>query len=90
MRQAGSVERWGPLVVSILTLLALVGYAWNRDQRTAALEAREALRTANEASEHLDRQMLMTYIQQLRLDLARAGIKPPPMPETKPAASGEK
>lgn len=52
MRQPwASVDRWGPLAVSLLTFLAFVGHAWKTGERIAALEGRvtEISRNQDEA-----------------------------------------
>ena len=39
-RALTNVELWGPLVISLVTLFALIGHAWSEGERTAKLEGR--------------------------------------------------
>lgn len=89
-----SVDRWGPLAVSLLTFLTFIGYAWAHGERTAALEGRaEGLqrqvdqRNQIEIALRTEVQTWQAYVIDLRSKMAAARIQVPPPPLPVPASS---
>lgn len=90
-----TIDRWGPGAISIVTLLFVVWFEMSHGEIEAAAEARwleraNGLQKQIEAyssmetrqnGELADRISILTaHVVTLRVELARAGVKVPPMP----------
>jgi hypothetical protein len=77
----GSVDKWGPGAVAIVTFIALIYYAWMSDQRIARLEGMVEARLKMEASLRMEIQTTQAYVNSLRVTMTAHGIVAPEMPE---------
>jgi len=83
-----NIDRWGPGVVALLAVIALVGYGWWTDQHIARLEgeieeARHEIdrRMQVEVSLRTDIQTWEAYVVALHNSLIEARIRAPEIPK---------
>jgi len=82
-----SVDRWGPGLVAVLTLFAVVGMGWMYTSRLARAEGAAAA-LQHQVDEHvvamaayrLEVQTWQLYVVALRGDMIKAGMNPAPLP----------
>lgn len=95
----GSIDRWGPGVIAVVTLLAVAALAWTYSSRLARSEgAASALQHQVDEHAHamlgyrIEVQTLQAYVAALRGDMIRAGMNPSPLPVPLPltAPAGQK
>lgn len=83
MRFWQSVDRWGPLAVSVLSILALIYYAWMTDQRMARLEGMVEARLQMESDLRTEMQTWQAYVFGLQKRMIETGVENvPDLPES--------
>jgi len=83
-----TVDRWGPMVVAVLTLFVVVFFGWHNSERVGRLEG--LYRGLERDTESRDRreialqsqiQTWQAYVNSLQKKLTEAGIKVPDPPK---------
>jgi len=85
MRQPwGSVEKWGPCVVAVIALFAVIGIGWTTSSRMSKIEGHTyAHSTAHDGMEIALRAEIQTwqaYVVSLQAIMIKNGIKDVPLP----------
>jgi hypothetical protein len=87
-RVLATIDRWGPMVVAVITLFAVVVFGWHNSERVSRLEGlyqgldRETeSRDRRESMIHDDFESWKAYTITLQKRLAEAGIKVPDAPK---------
>lgn len=90
MKPPSAIERWGPLAISLMCLLALIATTWSSGERAARSEGRaEGLqqqinqRNQIEVALRAEVETWKAYVVVLRGEMIKAGVQavpPPPQP----------
>lgn len=80
MKIWNSIDRWGPGVISLLSIFALIYYGWITDQRIARLEGMVQARLQMESDLRSDLQMSQAHCISLQKAMIEFGIKVPEFP----------
>lgn len=80
MKIWNSIDRWGPGVISLLSIFALIYYGWITDQRIARLEGMVQARLQMESDLRSDFQLWQSYCASLEKSMIEFGVKVPKFP----------
>lgn len=90
MRAWSTIDRWGPGVVALLTLIAVVALGWQYGERISRTEGRyesiqEQLRSRIELEGHLRQeiQVFQAHCVKLQQLMIQHGIDTPDMPKSR-------
>lgn len=75
------VDKWGPGVLSIVTLLGVVAFGWVYGERVSRLQGAVDARLQMELALRTEIQTYQAHTVKLREILQESGLKLPPLPE---------
>ena len=77
----GTIDRWGPGIISLSSILALIFYAWMTDQRIARLEGMVQVEIELHQSLRSELQTWQAYVFVLQKRMIEHQIKVPDPPK---------
>lgn len=83
-RLLSTVDRWGPAVLSVLSLFALCGMGWIYSTQIARLEGMVEARLQMEASLRMEIQTWQAYVSSLEKVMIESGLQIPERPKPLP------
>lgn len=76
-----SIDRWGPALVSVMTLFFLAVFGWSMSVKVSKIEGQLADKEQTELALRTEIQTLQAYVVSLKEAMIRAEIETPPTPK---------